>query len=133
MSKVAVVAEYDKCLLRSTTELMREYARGSRVYVATDGEDLVKKVLEMKPDVVFVGCCVDRYPCADGPELVRRIRGSDKNVPIYVIDFAGGFGHPGLSHDAKEAGATEVVSCLNMPRLAEVYTLHLLSNPPAAD
>lgn len=52
------------------------------IYLANNGEDAYKLYLENKPDLIITDI---RMPISNGSELIKKIRETDKNIPIFVV------------------------------------------------
>lgn len=61
---------------------------GYEVETAYDGEDGLKKVSELKPDLILLDI---RLPKLDGLELLSIIKGKDdlKNIPVIILSNLG--------------------------------------------
>ena len=55
---------------------------GYRVSTALDGEDGLKKAVDLDPDIIFLDI---RLPKMDGLEVLRKLRAEDKTRDIPVI------------------------------------------------
>lgn len=79
MAKILIV-EDDKFLRELIAKkLMRE---GYEVEEAIDGEDGVKKIKEMMPDLVLLDLIL---PGIDGFEVLKRVKEDDKTASIPVV------------------------------------------------
>ncbi len=56
--------------------------KGYSVITAPEGKTALKLIAEEKPDIVFLDL---RMPVMDGIETLRRIRESDKRLPVIII------------------------------------------------
>lgn len=80
MSKKVLVVDDETDFLEVIK--LRMEANGYTVVTATNGEDALKKVKSEKPDAVLLDILM---PGIDGLEVLRRIRKSDENLPVYII------------------------------------------------
>lgn len=61
---------------------LRLEASGYEVISAQSGEEALKKIKDEKPAVVLLDILM---PGIDGLEVLKRIRKTDENLPVYII------------------------------------------------
>jgi CheY-like chemotaxis protein len=87
-----VIDDYD-----DTREMYAEVLRleGFRVESASDGQEALKKVVELLPDIIIM----DLYmPIMDGWETIRRLRADERTRRIPIIACTGEQA-PNAAHD----------------------------------
>lgn len=86
-NKKVLIIEDDATLRNVLVEFMKE--EGIDASFASDGEDGLKKVKEIKPDLVLLDIIL---PKKDGYEVMKEIRGDvlTKNIPIILLTNLGG-------------------------------------------
>jgi two-component system response regulator VicR len=57
-------------------------SKGYAVTAVSSGEDAIKKVEEDTPDVIFLDL---NMPVMDGVEVLKKIRGFNKDVPVIIV------------------------------------------------
>lgn len=67
---------------KTTANLLNKWLDPVDIYFAKDGEIGFEKYKEIKPDYIFVDLLM---PNVNGQELIRLIKGEDKNAKIIVI------------------------------------------------
>ncbi len=91
----------------SVRDLLKEIlVRGSHTIVgeAADGEEAIKKYMELKPELVLMDVImVD----VDGIDATRRIIEYDPNAKIILFS---GLGQPDMVNDAIKAGAKDYIT-----------------------
>src|SRR4051794_2108663 len=105
-------------------------AAGHDVETAVDGEQGLRKITDLRIDLVQVDLMV---PKINGVELIRRVRllPAQRNLPIIVLS---GCHHPETVNEAWRVGATRVISKVTATPGAVLETVtELLKVPtPAA-
>jgi two-component system cell cycle sensor histidine kinase/response regulator CckA len=97
----------DRTLL---TAILR--AKGHWVVEASDGEEALHTLKQMKPDLVF---CDVLMPAGDGYELVRRMRQTPALAAIPVIFYTAMYHEREARALAQQCGAVDVVTKLSAP------------------
>jgi len=73
-------AEDDLALQKDTAEYLKRYFK--EVYVVDDGKEALEKYVHLNPDVLLLD--ID-MPYKDGITLARKIRQTNKNIPILML------------------------------------------------
>ena len=76
---------------------------GHRAFVSYSGEEGLARLAQERPDAVFLDV---RLPNMNGIEVLRRIRSTDKALPVIIIT---GLATPSEVAEARELGVTEVI------------------------
>ncbi len=66
----------------TTAKLLKAYIDDLEIIFANDGEEGFDKYKEFKPDYVFIDLLM---PNVNGQELIKLIKGYDKNSNIFVL------------------------------------------------
>ncbi|ANK80868.1 response regulator [Minwuia thermotolerans] len=77
--------------------------QGHEVTVATDGDDALRLLGEMKPDVVL---CDIIMPNREGIETIAEISRTEPGLPVIAITGGGKLGPAPLLEAARRAGAS---------------------------
>ncbi len=80
MSKKILVVDDEPFVLRSLTYVLAK--NGYEAFTARDGEEALKLLQKMKPDIMFLDVMM---PKCSGYEVLRRIRENPEFDSIYII------------------------------------------------
>jgi CheY-like chemotaxis protein len=118
-----VLADDQEGFAASCARLLRR--RGHEVHLAGDGEEAVRLVHEVRPDVLLLDI---RLPGLDGYEVARRLRSAPGLERLRIVGITG-FGDEQHRREAEQAGFDEL---LTKPlRLADLERV-LAGRPNAA-
>lgn len=86
MAKKILIVEDDKFLRELIARKLTD--EGFEIIEAVDGEDGIKKIKEMKPDLVLLDLIL---PSIDGFEVLSRVKGdaSLTSIPIIILSNLG--------------------------------------------
>lgn len=73
-------AEDEDAISLNVSSVLSLYVK--RVYVAKNGEELLKIYYEKKPDILLIDICM---PYLDGLEALKIIRQNDKKIPAIIM------------------------------------------------
>jgi CheY-like chemotaxis protein len=102
MNKCILFCDDDKGVLEVSRIIFEE--KGYKVVLCDSSEDILSKVKEVKPDVIFLDLMM---PGPGGEEIFRTLK-ADKNtsrIPIIII-----LAHNDADQIAQEAGADDFIS-----------------------
>lgn len=124
MANITVIVADDHPLLRDgIVHLLQKEADFEVVGQAADGEEAVRLVTEMSPDVVLMDI---EMPKLDGLEATRRIKASHPEIPVLVLTVHNDEEHIAALLDAGAAGyllkttyGEELVQAIRAARLGE--------------
>ena len=142
MNTIKMLVADDHTIVRIGLKALLEYERGIQVVgEARDGEEAVRKCIELRPDIVIMDLVM---PKIDGAEATRRIHSDVPSAKVLILTTFGT--SDGIAH-ALEAGASgalmkttddaKLVSTIRKIARGETYISpdfrkQLSENPPAA-
>ncbi|NOY87699.1 MAG: response regulator [Deltaproteobacteria bacterium] len=85
MRTILVVDDEEDIRLLYKEELEED---GYNVLLASDGQEAVERLVKDKPDLVALDI---RMPDMDGIEVLQRIRGMDREIPIVISTAYGDY------------------------------------------
>ncbi len=84
--------------------LLKNAIKNAKVEWAQNGEEAIKKYLQIKPELVLLDLIL---PDLSGIEVIEKIKEEDKDARVVVLS---GIDNYNVAEDAKRAGAVKFIS-----------------------